>query len=52
MKPQVRYIVKAKKDENIAEETLSSRDQMDRWIKLLQTNGWRVVSKNTKVVRI
>lgn len=48
---QIKYLVKAEKNKVIAEESLDSREQRDRWIENLRKNGWRVISKSTKGAR-
>lgn len=41
----VKYQVEAEsKEGNRVPQELKSRDQMQRWIKLLQQNGWRVIT--------
>lgn len=49
----VKYIVTAhpanNKDRKVEQE-LSTREQRERWIEKLKENGWRVISKTTKVV--
>lgn len=42
---KIRHIVTAEKMGRVAVEKLDNRDQRDRWIKKLEENGWRVVSK-------
>jgi hypothetical protein len=51
---KTKYTVKASPAEDpshIVEEVLNTRDLRDRWADKLKQNGWKIISKNIKIVR-